>query len=162
MVSVVDAKRAESVVLMVVERDKEMLPVNTAAFTWAQNSERFLNNAYRGALVISDEGSAKTIDNIEVLGYFGKNIKEKIYSVITRTHKINVRFSEVKKMDLNAFKELVVRYLQFESEGGDPNPYLPQKLPLGEVDRQVRDAASFAEVFRIINVPKAQDCLDIL
>lgn len=145
--------------LMVLKGEREMIPVSPAAFTAAQSSKRDLQR-YDGALVISREGQARTIEKVEVTGFWGSSLPRKILSALTGAWAIKVHFGAAKAMALDEFKALIIRYLGYDQERGEP--YLPQAQPLDVVHQHVRAASSFPEVFQSINVPAPENSLDVL
>lgn len=149
-----------SPVLMVLERERAMIPVSPSAFHVAQSPRARLDAAYRGALVVWPGGEARPIREIRATGLWGETPGRKLLSALTGARRIEVRFGEPVPLGLDRFRELVVEYLAHDRGRGDP--YLPLDAPLDEVARRVRAAASFAEVFRAIPVPDPADCLDVL
>ena len=65
-----DVNKAE-VALLLIEREKAMIPVNTRAFSLSLQSAQRLNSSYAGALVVYRDGSVDAIDRIEPQGFYG-------------------------------------------------------------------------------------------
>jgi hypothetical protein len=155
----VTANSLNQTLLTIIEREKAIIPVSPTAFHVAQDSEKKLNEAYRGALVISRSGDARSVERIRVIGLYGTSLLRKIRSALLGLREIKVNFKEV-GMTLGEFKQLVIRYVGYDQERGEP--YLPQVEPLEVVYQRVRGSSSFEEVFQSINVPEPENALDIL
>jgi hypothetical protein len=147
-------------VLMILEREKSMIPVAPLAFRAAQTPRDRLNETYRGALIIAPDGAVHPIQGIEVKGLWGKSLGRKLISALSGAYEIDVQFGEPIEMSPLEFKELVIHYLEHDRERGEP--YLPLDAPPERVYQGVRAATSFAHVFEVINVPEPEDCLDLL
>lgn len=154
----VDVNNAE-VALLLIEREKAMIPVNTKAFSVAQQSAQRLNSLYAGALLVHRDGSVDAIDRIELQGFYGASISNKLLSVASGTHSIKTYFRE-HPLSLEHFKELVTLYLPADTERGAP--YLPLSQPLNAVLEAVRAGTSFDRVFDALHLPGLEDCLDVL
>lgn len=155
-----DVTSNDNVCLMIIEKEKTIVPVALSAFQVAQSSKRKLNSNYKGALIITSNGVVRQIRQIDVLGFWGKSIGRKIVSILSGAYEIKVHFGDVVPIDLNMFKSLVIQYIEFDSKKGDP--YLPQKEPIDVVFERLKKANSFAEVFQQINIPTLENCLDVL
>lgn len=156
--SLVDQNKVQ-VALLLIEREKALIPVNTNAFSVAQQPAQRLNSLYAGALVIYRDGSVDAIDRIELQGFYGASISNKLLSVASGTHSIKSYFRE-HPLSLEHFKELVTLYLPTDTERGDP--YLPLSQPLNVVLEAVRAGTSFESVFDALHLPDLEDCLDVL
>ena len=80
------------VALLVIEREKTIIPVNTRAFSVSQQSAQRFNSLYAGALVVYRDGSVDAIDRIESQGFYGVSIPKKLQSAALGTHYIKVHF----------------------------------------------------------------------
>ena len=154
--ALVDVNSAE-VALLVIEREKAMIPVNTRAFAVSQQSAQRLNVLYTGALVIYRNGSVDAIDRIEHQGLYGNSIPKKLQSLSLGTHCIKVHLRKT-PLSLEQFKQLITVCLPADTERGDP--YLPLSRPLNTVLEAVRTGTSFERVFDALRLPDLEDCLD--
>jgi hypothetical protein len=152
----VDVNKAE-VALLLIEREKAMIPVNTRAFSVSQQSAQRLNSSYAGALVVYRDGSVDAIDRIEPQGFYAGSTPKKLQSIALGTHYIKAHFRK-HPLSLEQFKELVILCLPADSERGDP--YLPLSQPLNAVLEAVRAGNSFERVFDALHLPDLEDCLD--
>jgi hypothetical protein len=156
--ALVDVNNAE-VALLLIEREKAMIPVNTKAFSMSQQSGQRLNSLYTGALVVYRDGSVDAIDRIELQGFYGSSIPKKLQSAALGAHYIKTCFRK-HPLSLEQFKELVTLYLPSDTERGAP--YLPLSQPLNAVLEAVRAGTSFERVFDALHLPDLEDCLDVL
>jgi hypothetical protein len=145
------------VALLLIEREKAMIPVNTKAFSVSQQSVQRLNSTYAGSLIVYRDGSVDAIDRIEHQGFYGASILKKVQSVALGTHSIKTFFRK-HALSLEQFKEFVTLCLPADSERGDP--YLPLSQPLNAVLEAVRAGTSFERVFDALHLPDLGDCLD--
>jgi hypothetical protein len=149
----------EDTLLLVLDRERMLIPLSPEAFTRANRSRRKLRTEYTGALIIYRAGKVLPIERIEVLGLLGSSIFAKFMSALNSDWSIKVHFGPETGMNLDEFKALVIQYLGYDmSERGDP--FLPQEEPLETVYQSVRSATNFAEVFERIHVPPPEDALD--
>lgn len=145
------------VALLLIEREKAMIPVNTEAFSVSQQSVLRLNSLYAGALIVYRDGSVDAIDRIEQQGFYGASVSKKIQSVALGTHSTKTSFRK-RTLSLEQFKELVTSCLSADSERGDP--YIPLSQSLNAVLEAVRAETSFERVFDALHLPDLEDCLD--
>lgn len=145
------------VALLLIEREKAMIPVNTRAFSMSQQSGQRLNFLYTGALVVYRDGSVDAIDRIELQGFYGASFPEKIQSAALGAHYIKTYFRK-HPLSLEQFKELITTYLPADTERG--SPYLPLSQPLNAVLEAVGAGTSFEGVFDALHLPDLEDCLD--
>jgi hypothetical protein len=155
---IVVATNNSDVCLLILEKEKSIVPVALSAFHASQSTRKKLE-AYSAALVVTRDGNARMIRKIDVLGFWGETLGRKIISVLSGVHKIAVQFDNA-SIDLEEFKPLIEEYISIDSKKGDP--YLPQKESLDNIFKRVRNAKSFEDVFDNINIPPAEDCLDVL
>lgn len=146
--------------IMIIEREGLIIPVNPLAFHVSQSTKKKLNEAYKGALIVSRTGLVRVIQHIDQVGFGGNSFGRKIVSALSGAHKIEIKFGGTIQMSLDDFKNLIVRFIESDSKSADP--YLPQKRSLDEVFVGIKNAGSFEEVFNEINMPDLQDCLDVL
>jgi hypothetical protein len=144
---------------MILERQREMIPVAPAAFTRAQATAQELQS-YQGALVISRGGRVVPVERVETRGFWGSSFFQRMTSALSGTREIRVQFGPPKSMTLDEFKRLVITYLDYDRERGDP--YLPQADPAAVVSERVMSASTFEQVFEAIRVPELEHCLDVL
>jgi len=152
----VDVNKPE-VALLFIEREKAMIPVNTRAFSVSQQSAQRLNSSYAGALVVYRDGSVDAIDRIELQGFYGVSLPEKLQSAALGAHYIKTYFRK-HPLSLEHFRELITSYLPADTERGAP--YLPLSQPLNAVLEAVRAGTSFEMVFDALHLPDLEDCLD--
>lgn len=153
------AAKTDTSVLMFIEQERVIMPVSSFAFRVAQGSRRRLGR-YKGAVVVHREGKAVPIEDIEVIKVWGSSLWQKIVSRLTGVWEIKTKFAPPVPMSLDEFREMVARYLRYDSERGDP--FLPQNEPLENVIAAIKKAKSYSDVFELIHVPDPQDCLDVL
>ena len=94
------------VALLLIEREKALIPVNTNAFSASQQSTQRLNSLYAEALIVYRDGSVDAIDRIEPQGFYGNSLPKKLQSAALGTHYIKVQFRK-HTLSLEHFKELV-------------------------------------------------------
>ncbi len=152
------ATNNSDVCLLILENEKLIVPIALSAFHVSQNNRKKLE-AYCGALVFFRDGSARVIRKIDVLGFWGETLGRKIISALSGAHKIVVQFDSV-TIGLDEFKSLIEEYISIDGKKGEP--YLPQEESLDNVFERVRNAKSFEDVFDNVNIPSAEDCLDVL
>lgn len=150
--------------LMFLEKKKEVIPVAGTAFQISSargimvNKE--LNKEYIGALLVSQEGESWLINKVDVLGFFGNTIFEKVGSIFTGTFRIKVQFEYRGQIDLKDFKDLIIFFIKKDQESSDP--YLPQEDALEVVFKNIQNASKISEIFEYIKVPEFNKCLDQL
>ena len=153
------------VLFMFLEEVREIVPVAGLGFRLSQTSESKLNREYVGALVVSRDGLCRRIERIEVKGLWGQSFGQKAVSALIGGRNIEVTFGAPLSIALDEFKDLVIRYIGYDSERGKTvpgDPYLPNSRVLEEVFGAIKSARDFSDVFDSINVPDADHCLDSL
>jgi DNA integrity scanning protein DisA with diadenylate cyclase activity len=155
---IVTANNDSDVCLLILKKEKSIVPVALSAFHVSQSSRKKIES-YNGALVVTSDGSARVIRKIDVLNFWGETVGRKIISVLTGAHQIAVQFDDV-SIGLEEFKSLIEDYVSIDSKKGDP--FLPQEESLSNVFERVKNSKSFEEVFNNINIPPVEDCLDVL
>ena len=98
--------------ILIIEYENAIIPINPLAFSISQSSKAKLNKNYSGAFVISRDGKMKIIEHIDVLGFWGDSLGSKFINAILGVRKIKVHFEEERPMDLEDFKELIIRYIK--------------------------------------------------
>ncbi|MDP5190051.1 hypothetical protein [Rheinheimera baltica] len=159
MVVLVTANNNNDVCLLILEDQKSILPVAISAFDVSQSSKKELSS-YHGAIVVTHDGNVRVIRGIDILGFWGETFGRKIISALFGAHRIKVHFESCTSLSLERFKSVILEYIPLDSMKGDP--YLPQDKPLELVLEQVKQSNSFEEIFKCINVPQVEDCLDVL
>ena len=146
--------------VMVLDRERTILPVSTNAFTVSQSSSKELNEAYGGATVIWKSGKQATIQHIAIEGLYGNSFLSKVHSALFGVKSINIQFSKVSNVDLGSFKETVIELIKQDSERGDP--YFHLEAPVDVICKEIRDSKEVLNIFKVINIPDPQECLDVL
>jgi hypothetical protein len=146
--------------IIILHRERTILPVSTNAFTISQSSSKELNEAYIGATVIWKNGKQAMIERIVTEGLYGESFLSKVHSALFGVKSINIQFSEESNVDLEGFKEAVIELIKLDSERGDPNFLL--ESPVDVICSEIRDAKEVQNIFKAINVPDPQECLDVL
>lgn len=150
----------ERTVLLLLPTKREMYPLNTAAFTRAQNSRRKLSSDYRDALILDRDGVLRQIERIDVLGPWGDSFARKLLSRLTDAWSIDVRLSEPLPRSLDEIKQLLIDCvaspqsidtLQLDGEGAS-----------AQFIASVRAAASASELLDLLKRPAPNDALDVL
>ena len=153
------ANNNNDVCLLILENQKSILPVALSAFDVSQSSKKELSS-YHGAIVVTQDGNVRVIRDIDILGFWGETFGRKMISALFGAHRIKVHFESCTSFSLERLKSVMLEYIPLDSMKGDP--YLPQEKTLEIVLEQINRANSFEEVFKCINVPEADDCLDVL
>ncbi len=148
------------VLLLVLEREKLLIPISEAAFHVGQTSRKNLLTRYNDALVISRQGIVRRIEAVEIVGLWGDTLSRKILSLLTSAWAIQVRFSSPLSLSLDELKTRIVSYLQEDQQSADP--YFSLIGSPDQIVERIRRASFFSEVFDALNVPPATDCLDVL
>lgn len=153
------AINSNDVCLMILESDKSIIPIASSAFHVTQSSRKKLESYY-GALLLTREGSVRRIQKIDTIGIYGETLGRKVVSALSGANSIVVHFDDISSIDLEGLKSLIIEYISIDSKKDDP--YLPQNEELNTVFDRVKKSNSFAEVFDSLNIPSAENCLDVL
>jgi hypothetical protein len=150
----------DQVLLLILEREKQFIPISGAAFHVGQTSRKNLRTRYKDALVISRQGVVHRIDAVEIIGLWGDTFPRKFLSLLTSAWAIRVRFSPPLSLNLDELKSKIIFHLQEDQRRVDP--YFSLTGSLDEVINRIRGAALFTEAFDSLEVPEANNCLDVL
>lgn len=146
--------------IMILDRERTILPVSTNAFTVSQSSSKELNEAYSEATVIWKNGKQATIEHIVTEGLYGDSFLSKVHSALFGVKSINVQFSKESNVDLENFKVTVIELIKLDNERGDP--YFLLESPVDVICGEIQDAKDIQAIFKTINAPDPQECLDVL
>ena len=147
------------VCLMILEKEKIILPVSPLAFHVTQNCQNKLDS-YQGAIVVDRTGVARVVRKVDIVGYYGESIWQKLVSALFGVKKILVHFDADPSIDLERFKFLITFFIGLDSERNDP--FLPQSQKLSAVVEMLRTSNSFQDIFDSLDIPSIEDCLDVL
>jgi hypothetical protein len=148
----------ENVNLLLCVNEEIVLPIITDAFKITQSSQKKLDR-YIGSLVLAPNGKVEKIESIRRKGFLGNSFFQKIKSMLIGAYDIEIVF-KVEEISISVLKQIVIKYLKNDLLSNDP--YLPQKLTLEEIEKKIQSISNVKDVFVILNIPKAVDCLDIL
>jgi hypothetical protein len=145
---------------LVCEKEKSVCPVSDHAFLATQSPQSLLETKYIGCKVFSRNGEVREIQSIKRLGVWGDGIGRKIVSALTGAYSLRVEFLPCGSVELEEFKLTIEEFLSLDNSSEDP--HMPQLEPIGVVLEKVRGAPSVERIFDCINMPEAEDCLDVL
>lgn len=152
---------AKSSSVLLVNRDGTWLvPLSLRALEVSQDREAALNAKYKGAMLLFDDGTVRTIEGIARLGLYGDSIGRKLLSALTSVFSIQVELSDRGTIPLQEFKKLIVEVVRKDAELDEPA--LPRTSRLDDTIRSVEAAGTYTAVFDAIEIPKEEDCLDAL
>jgi hypothetical protein len=153
------AERPESL-LMLIEREKLIIPISTNALQAGQSSRRALRTRYNGALIVTRQGVVRPISSVTVVGLWGSSFWRKLLSALTSAWKIQVHLGEPRSMNVQELGKLIDQFVRYDSARSEP--FLSLSEPFDKISKRLRSARSVSEVFEILNVPDPEDCLDVL
>ncbi len=145
--------------LLVIENEKAIIPVTFPFFEVSQSSRK-QRKKYCGSLVITRSGRIYKITGIDVIGLWGETMPQKVISALCGAYKIRVSFEESRTSDLEYIRSLLVECIEFDSKKYEP--YLPQVKPLKILFEEIKKAKDVAQIYSLITIPSADDCLDVL
>lgn len=154
------ASADERTVLLLLPDKKEMYPLNTAAFTRAQNSRPRLSSDYRDALILDRDGMLRKIERIEVLGPWGNSFARRLLSRLTDAWNITVHLSEPLPCSLDQIKQLLIDCV--ESPQTVDSLQLESEAARALIVTSVRSASSTSELLDLLKLPAPNDALDVL
>ena len=146
--------------LMLLEREKLIIPISSRALTVGQFSRRVLRTRYVGALIVSRQGVVHPISSISIVGPWGSSLWRKLFSALTSTWEIQVQFGEPISMDIREVRKLIFRFVQYDV--ARPEPFLSLRESPDKISRRIHSAQSISGIFDALNVPSPENCLDIL
>ena len=146
--------------LLLLERERALIPMNPMALTVAQNSLRKLTKAYVGEQILDLDGNLYRIREIDTRGYYGESVGRKLLSALTGARSISVDLERQPQPSLDELKGLVSRFLRYDAQ--TPDPLLPQREPIDSVVKRIDVARSIQEIFSAFEIPALEDCLDVL
>lgn len=151
---------ASSPVLLVNREKPGLIPLSRRGLTVSQSSVASLNRKYTGALLIFDDGSKRKIERVVKLGVYGASLSRRLLSALTGVISIRVDLGDAEPMSLPDFKTLIVELIQ--KDAALEEPAFPHNRSIDETIRDVEVAENFEAVFRAIEMPADEDCLDAL
>lgn len=142
------------------ERERALIPLNPRALAVAQNSKKRLEQMYIGEHVLTCDGEISAIRKIEVGNFYGNSFRKWLLSALTGVRSIRVELEKLPRLSLDELKKIVVRFITYDAQ--TPEPLLvPQELLMRTI-QSIEKANSVDEIFRALNIPSLEDCLDVL
>ncbi len=117
----------------------EVVALHPVALTQAQAPRAVLAADYAGALLLYPDGVVRRIEAVRILGPFGSSALRRLLSRLTNGWRIEAVLSEPLPMDVAALRALV-----------------PQ------AGAALAGVASLAEAWRALDLPPADEALDVL
>lgn len=150
------AKPRENV-LMIDQRQGQVIPLSTYAFAHASGSIEEVRSKNTGNLIVYKNGSVSRILNIEksappksgLVSRLHEKLTQAIPIVTTLSVPTNVPFSEMKDL----VRDLVHR------DSLSPDPYLQ---PIADFDGRLRACDTWEAAFLVLNVPAPGNALDLM
>lgn len=146
--------------LMLIEREKLIIPLSSRALQVGQGSRRVLRTRYKGALIVTRQGAVRSISSVTVDGLWGSSFWRKLISALTSAWKIQVHFEEPSLMDFQEIRRLIDRFVQYDSVRSEP--FLSLRESPDKTSGRIQSARSVSDIFDILNVPDPENCLDVL
>jgi hypothetical protein len=147
-------------VLLILERERKIIPLSTSAFHVAQRPRKEIQDLYPGAVVIYRNGDIRRIDSIEINGPAGDSTLSKILNTLSGTWHVVVNFSSPIKQSLEETKSLILKFATYDRELVEP--FLPSSKPLATITAEIESCASCSELFDVLETPNPEDALDVL
>ena len=151
--------------LLLIPSTLVVLPIADSFFEIAQfgitlRASKILNDKYKGSIHILKSGAVRRIESIRIKGFYGGALSEKITSALIGAHAIEVSFMVLAAGDLDAHKDLLRSCVENDAKRAEP--FLEQNKNINDVLLQISNVSDLREVFDILQVPPAEDCLDIM
>ena len=146
------------VFLLLIENEKKIIPISSMAFTVCQTSKKKLKG-YLNSIVLSKDGKIRRICRITRKGWYGSTSFKKITSALTGAFNIEVELKDV-AIEFPRIKQMIAEFLKLDLESGDP--FLPQTFPVSEIQKIIEPTESIPEIFDRLQIPSAENCLDVL
>lgn len=146
--------------LLLLERAQAPYPLNPNALTVSQSSKSKLKKDYVGEHLLDQNGSLFVIKDIVVLGVYGDSLGRKVLSALTGARSIKTELEKVSSLSLDEVKSMIVRFVRFDAETNDP--IFANKQMLDAVLQRINLSTTIGGVFTALEMPKLEDCLDVL
>ena len=160
MAKVANDGASPETVLLILERERKIIPLNTSAFHVAQRPKEKIQDLYVGAVVIYRNGDIRHIASIAIDGPAGHSIVSRILSTLSGTWQVVVAFSPPIIQSLEQTKSLILHFVTYDRELVEP--FLPSSKPLATLTAEIAGCASVAELFDVLEIPRPEDALDVL
>jgi hypothetical protein len=147
-------------ILLLLERARELYPINPRALTVSQSSRSKLRRDYVGEHLLGADGSLYIIKNISTEGIFGDTIGRKVIGALIGARSIRTELEVVSLLSLAELKTLLIRFVRYDAESNNPN--LTMGRSIEAVIERINLAESVLEVILALDLPKLEDCLDVL
>jgi len=157
----VSASSNAQAVLLINEHAGTVIPYSTEAFQVSTGPMRRVLDRYLGSLVVYRDGSVSRLEGIRFLGLWGANIWQRAFSFANGgTRRISVELSPRRISTLEETRRLVVQCVSRHPEVIEQ--YFEQRAAAETVIASAMRAATYAEIFEALGVPKPENCLDSL
>lgn len=154
------ASSKNEVLLLLLPGRGEMYALHPAALTRAQTARRKLSSDYRDALLMSQDGTIRRIDSIDVLGPWGTSLSRRLLSRLTDAWSIKVSTSQPITISLDDLKDLLVRCIQ--SQQSVESLLLETRKDQEQFIDSVKSATSTEDLMGRLRLPSPEDALDVL
>lgn len=138
---------------------RSLIPVCDRAFQYGRGNEKSLNRLNVGSLVVSSNGRVRQITEIEKVGLYGTSFLSRALSQVTRDLEIVTHFRDF-ELSVEDLKRRVCRVLTKYWNDHEENFNFSASKEV--IILRIDEADSTEEVFAILEVPQAEDCLDQL
>jgi hypothetical protein len=158
----VNANSGERTLLLILPEKEQLHALAEVALTRAQASRRELDE-YRNAMLLDRQGQLRKIERVDVLGPWGDSAAQRLVSRLTSGWRVSVALSDSLAWSLGDIKELLARCIL--ANGGVSDPDQGPAMPVSSRQQLAADviaASDVAEIFRVLNLPRAEDALDVL
>lgn len=146
--------------LLMLEKERALIPISPLALTVTQSSASRLNTMYAGGLLLSDDGSVKTINSLVVGRFYGNTFGRRFLSALIGVRHLHVELSSAVFPSLAEIKRLVTQFVKYDAESSEP--MIVSADVVGEASSRIGEASSVKEIFAAIRMPRIEDCLDVL
>lgn len=151
---------ASETLLLVSERDAEVIPISPMALKMASGSRARVRRRSVGALIMGRRGVVRRIESVEFVGPLGEGAWKRLFSLLNSDWAIAPVLSPPLPLELEAVKALLARCLEVDARR--PEPYLAPERGLESMLMGLAAAKTMVEVFEVIRVPPPEDSLDLL
>ncbi len=144
-------------VLMIDQRQGQVIPLSTYAFAHASGSIEEVRAKNIGNLVVYKNGAVSRILNIEKSAPPRSGLISRLYEKLTQAIPIVTTLSEPTIVPFSEMKDLVRDLVHRDSLS--PDPYLQ---PSADFDDRLGACDNWEAAFLILNVPAPENALDLM
>jgi hypothetical protein len=147
---------SNTVAILIIDKSKLVIPIDTHALTVADGPKRKINERYVDSLILYPDGNIFIIKKIDIIGLHGKSFLSKLFSLLNSNWEIEVVKEKV-DFTLGDLIQKVISNLNEESLS-----YFNEKITLDKAIQSLRQVKSIDELFRVLKVDPQGEYLDVL